>query len=61
MNKPEKIHKQGNIGNIKRKSFVLIKVHIINIFIGKLKRKIYFFEKLYNLFKKNFSSFEFLK
>ena len=45
---PENKQKDGNIDKIKRKSFVLIIVQIINILIGRLKRKILV---LFNIFE----------
>ena len=49
---PENIHKIGNIDNIKRKSFVLIRVQMISILIGRLKRKILVdFKKILSLYQ----------
>jgi len=50
---PENIQKEANIGNIKCKSFVLIRVQIINILIGRLKRKILVLDNNFELLTLN--------
>ena len=54
-----KTHNDGKIGNMNLTSFVLIKVHIINMFIGKLKRKILFLLKTFLKFFLKLDPFNF--